>query len=363
MLSNRPTPAKRKTFLIEKEQELNESHESAWTIIRSHASSMYSKQTSTQSETSLPLSYRTLEINDELFKGAVYRRNGWNITVARLIKRNPRANSLTTRRLIYRDSNDDTLEINPFSKTSQEQGEASINTKIGISKVEAPVNNDEDGKDREKEEEVSTISTKNRDASINETPNITQRKVVYSDAQDPGIWSEDLLRSCANGDMATVRKLLKGRIIFYQPKNAWCRGGSQALMAAVVHRQSRVVRILLDHCIFKQFALESRLGGSMLNDDWTSHTVRGSTQEFLYDLFELAEELNDPSMTRELTRFDYLGSLVARFGGNSTRQPNRAEDDTITDSITVYGTSSLSNLSIFDPMLSRETNKLYLHSI
>lgn len=101
----------------------------------------------------------------------------------------------------------------------------------------------------------------------------------------------------------------------------------------------------------------------MLNDDWTSHTVRGSTQEFLYDLFELAEELNDPSMTRELTRFDYLGSLVARFGGNSTRQPNRAEDDTITDSITVYGTSSLSNLSIFDPMLSRETNKLYLHSI
>ena len=73
-----------------------------------------------------------MEINDELFKGAVYRKNRWNITVARLIKRNYTATSFAkdTRRLKNRNSDDETLVIGSSPVISQRQAEPPMKAKI-----------------------------------------------------------------------------------------------------------------------------------------------------------------------------------------------------------------------------------------
>ena len=139
-----------------------------------------------------------------------------------------------------------------------------------------------------------------------------------------------------------VRRLLVGRSIYYQPKDAWFRGGSEALMAAVYNNRPGVVRILLDHCIFTHSVLGSRLGASLLNDSWSCHTERGTTEEFFCELFMIASSLNNTSVTKELTRLDALNRLFAihsRMQGSLIPR-SETEADTITESITIHGTSS-----------------------
>ena len=315
----RPTPTKRHAFLVEKEQELNESHDSVWSIIRSHASSIYSKQTSAPSVASLPLSYRTLDINEELFKGRVYQRNGWNLTVARLIRRKHPALS----------------PVKAISGSTQQADDGKALVIKASSSYDL------------KKVQPQTIDSKAPSVNVDKETkprgsDVVIKKTIPSYDKDPKAWSEDLVKACETGNNDMVRRLLVGKSIYYQPRDAWFRGGSEALMAAVSYNHPGVVRILLDHCIFTHSGLGSRLGASLLNDSWSCHTKLGTTEEFFCELFEIASSLNNISVTKELTRLDAMNALFAihsRMQG-SLRPRSEIEADTITESITVYGTSS-----------------------
>ena len=301
---------------------MNESHDSAWSIIRSHTSSIYSKQTSAPSEASLPLSYKTLDINEELFKGRVYKRNGWNLTVARQFRRKHPASS-------------------PIKAISGSTHQADDEKTLAIE--ESPSFNQPGFQPRIMRYEDSKAPS--AELSEETTPgglDVLGKKTVSSYHKDPEGWSADLTEACRIGNKDMVRRLLAGRSIYYQPKDAWFRGGSEALMAAVYHSRPGVVRILLDHCIFTNSVLGSRLGASLLNDSWSCHTEWGTTEEFFCELFMIASSSNNISVKKELTRLDALNKLFAihnRMQGSLIPR-SETEADTITESVTIHGTSS-----------------------
>ena len=294
---------------------MNESHDSVWSIIRSHVSSAPSEASST-------LSYQTLDINEELFEGRVYKRNGWNSTVARRFRRKHRALS----------------PVKAISGSTHQPDDEKLLV-IG----ETPSFNRAEMQPRTMRYDNSKVPS--AELYKETTPgglDVISKKTVSSYDKDPKGWSVDLIEACRTGNKDMVRRLLVGRSIYYQPKDAWFRGGSEALMAAVYNNHPGMVRILLDHCIVTHSVLGSRLGAFLLNDSWSCHTERGTTEEFFCELFMIASSLNNTSVTKELTRLDALNALFAihsRMQGSLIPR-SETEADTITESITIHGTSS-----------------------
>ena len=325
---------------------MNESHDSVWSIIRSHASSIYSKQSSAPSEASLPLSYKTLDINEELFEGRVYKRSGWNLTVARQFRRKHLALSPVKAVSGSTHQAGDEMTLVIEESPSFDRPEIQLRT-MRYDGSEVPSAELDKVPSAELDKVPSAELDKVPSAELYEETTLggldaLSKKTVSSYDRDPKGWSVDLIEACRTGNKDIVRRLLVGRSIYYQPKDAWFRGGSEALMAAVYYNRPGVLRILLDHCIFTHSVLGSRLGASLLNDSWSCHTEQGTTEEFFCELFMIASSLDNPAVTKELTRLDALNALFAihRRMQGSLIPRSEMEADSITESITIHGTSS-----------------------
>ena len=289
---DRPNHDQRTHFLTENEKKLDECHESAWTVTRSCTSSIHGSQLSMPSATSLPLSYRTLDINEELFQGRVYQRNGWNITVARLIKRKPLTTLLSNPSIkgqAHSAGGNQTLSCE--TPLDHERNENLVNTKSiqnegGDPTVDPTPTTDSDGEPTQ--------------ASLH----VGLKKEISSCNTDPQAWLVDLIDCCKTGRKEIVGKLLVGRYIYCQPKDAWFFGGSEAMMAAVSYDQPEVLRVLLDHCVFTHTVITSSLLTSLLEGFWSSRTEFGSTQEFFCQLSQIADSLGNLSVKKELMRLD-----------------------------------------------------------
>ena len=241
----------------------------------------------------MPLSYRSLDVSEELFSSRPYQMYGWNITVARLFK--PKDPVVSPKKRFEHETVQAPIEDSCLMDEGPSFPRRPSDANSMISE------NIDPGIQRSSE----TVETKTFVSSIFSQGSKSE---VPSYDQDPAAWQKSLIYNCKTGNEDKVRRLLVGKAVCYQPKDISIVGGSEASMIAISYKHSGVVKALLDHCVFPA----SVLGGREVAMDRisrTRHSVDGTSQEFVCNIFLVANNLERPIMAKELKLLDAIKSL------------------------------------------------------